>query len=208
MGALLEPLLLFGVLFLPGIGSVSPGPAVFSINRELSRIVVHNIPALALVWYMLGLKGIRLPRPGLRDLNTALIAFPGLLVIGFLGSLAALPFGGLFPPLPLEPPRTFFQWMVMAPSVLSTGYMEESYFRFYLLTRLDPAEPGKAVLFSVLLFSLCHMYEGLPGVLNAAAAGGFLSVLFLKRPAIHGLAWAHGMYNVAVYGALGFLGPG
>jgi membrane protease YdiL (CAAX protease family) len=208
MGVFLEPLILFGVLFLPGIGFVSQGPIVFSINRELSRMVVHNIPALALVWYMLGLKGIRLSKPGLRDLNTALIAFPGLLIIGFFGSLAVLPFKDLFLRLPLEPPRTFFQWAVMVPSVLSTGYMEESYFRFYLLTRLEHTGSGKAVFFSGLLFSLCHVYEGLPGILNAAVAGVFLSFLFLKYRSFHGLAWAHGMYNAVIYCILGVLGPG
>jgi membrane protease YdiL (CAAX protease family) len=205
--ALLEPLILFGVLFLPGIGFISPGVLVFSINRELSRIIVHNIPALALVWYMLGLKGIRPSKPGLRDLKTALFAFPGLLLIGFCTSL--IPLGDLFSHLSIEPPRTFFQWVVTVPSVLSTGYIEESYFRLYLLTRLEKAGigPGKGVFFSGLLFSLCHMYEGLPGILNAAVAGAFLSLLFLKYRSIHGLAWAHGAYNAAVYGAIVFFLP-
>lgn len=202
--ALLEPLILFGVLFLPGIGFVSPGPLVFSVNRELSRILVHNIPSLALIWYILGIHGGRgsplpWPRPGRRDLKPALIACSGLLIIGFCASLA--PFTDLFSPLSIEPPRNFLQWVVMVPSVLTTGYVEESYFRLYLLTRLEEAGfgPRRGVFFSVLLFSLCHIYEGLPGVLNAVLAGTFLSGLFLKYRSIHGLAWAHGAYNAAVY---------
>jgi membrane protease YdiL (CAAX protease family) len=201
MGALLEPLILFGVLFLPGIGFAAPLPLAFSINRELSRVIIHNIPSLALVWYMAGLRGSRLSVPKARDLKTALIAFAGLLSNGSIASLAMLPVSGLIPRLPVEPPRTFLQWAVMVPSVLSTGYAEESYFRFYLLTRLGETGTGpwRRVLFSVLLFSLCHLYEGPPGIINAALAGAFLSFLFLKYRSLHGLAWAHGMYNAAVY---------
>ena len=209
MGILLEPLILFCVLFLPGIGFVSPGALVFSVNRELSRIIVYNIPSFALIWYVLGLtQGERLPKPGIPDLKTALIAFPGLLIIGLCGSLGSLFFQDLFLPLSIEPPENFFQWVVMAFSVITTGYVEESYFRFYLLRRLGETEPGKGVFFSVLLFSLCHVYEGVPGVLNAALAGTFLSFLFLKSRSIHGLAWAHGAYNAAVYGILSILPPG
>jgi membrane protease YdiL (CAAX protease family) len=209
--ALLEPLILFGVLFLPGIGFVSPGPLAFSVNRELSRIVVYNIPSFALIWYILGLtRGIRLSKPGSRDLKTALVAFPGLLTIGFCGSLATLPFTDLFSPLSIEPPGNFLQWVVMVFSVLTTGYVEESYFRFYLLTRLEESglSPHRGVFFSVLLFSLCHVYEGIPGVLNAALAGTFLSVVFLKYRSVHGLAWAHGAYNAAVYIVIRVLLPG
>jgi membrane protease YdiL (CAAX protease family) len=209
--ALLEPLILFGVLFLPGIGFVSPDPLVFSVNRELSRIVVYNIPSFALIWYVLGLTGgTRLSKPGSRDLKTALVAFPGLLAVGFCASLAALPVTDLFSPVSIEPPRTFPQWAVMVPSVLTTGYVEESYFRFYLLTRLEESglSPLRGVLFSVLLFSLCHAYEGLPGVVNAALAGTFLSVVFLQYRSLHGLAWAHGAYNAAVYIAIRVLLPG
>ncbi|MDR2760044.1 MAG: CPBP family intramembrane metalloprotease [Spirochaetaceae bacterium] len=205
---LLEPLILFAILFLPGIGFVSQGPLFFSANRELSRIVVHNIPSLALIWYLLGLtRGIRLPKPCIRDLKTTLIAFSGLLAIGFCASLAVLPFTNLFPPLSIEPPKDFLQWAVMIPSVLSSAYVEESYFRFYLLTRLEETEPGplKRVFVSVFLFSLCHIYEGIPGILNAVLAGTFLSFLFLKYRSLHGLAWAHGAYNAAVYITIGLL---
>jgi membrane protease YdiL (CAAX protease family) len=198
--ALLEPLILFGVLFLPGIGFVSPETSAFSVNRELSRIVVYNIPSLALIWYILRIKGgIRPERPDLRDLKTALIALPALLLMGFCVSL--IPGGDIFSRLPIAPPRTFLQWAVLIPSILSSAYVEESYFRFYLLTRLEEAgiPPLKGVIFSVLLFSLCHIYEGLPGVLNAALAGTFLSLLFVKYRSFHGLAWAHGAYNAAVY---------
>ncbi|MDR2068254.1 MAG: CPBP family intramembrane metalloprotease [Spirochaetaceae bacterium] len=209
--ALLEPLILFGILFLPGIGFVSQGPLIFSVNRELSRIVVHNIPSLALIWYIAGVTGkIRIPKPCIRDLKAALIAFSALAVIGFCASLALLPLRDLFLPLVIEPPGTFLQWAVMIPSVLSSAYVEESYFRFYLLIRLEESEagPGKGVFLSVFLFSLCHIYEGIPGVVNALLAGTCLSLLFLKYRSLHGLAWAHGAYNAAVYIIIGGLSPG
>jgi membrane protease YdiL (CAAX protease family) len=55
------------------------------------------------------------------------------------------------------------------------------------------------VLFSTVLFSLCHIYEGPWGILNAVLAGIFLSVLFNRYRSIHGIAWAHAAYNMFVY---------
>jgi membrane protease YdiL (CAAX protease family) len=204
--ALLEPLILFCVLFLPGIGFVPQGFLDFSISRELSRILVHNIPSLALIWYIQGLTGkIPIPKPCTRDLKPALITFSGLLAASFCVSLAFLPFKDFFFRLVIEPPQTFLHWVVLAPSILSSAYVEEAYFRFYLLTRLEESGPVKGVVFSVLLFALCHIYEGLPGVVNAAVAGTLFSVLFLKYRSVHGLAWAHGAYNGAIYIILGVL---
>jgi membrane protease YdiL (CAAX protease family) len=206
MSAILEVLILFGVLFLPGIGPGPGGTLPFSVNRELSRIFVYSLPAFALIWYLLGLtEGRPLPRPCRKDLSAAALALPGLLAIGFCASLTGPFLADLAPALEVEPPRTALQWALTAASSLAAGYLEESYFRFYLLTRLTCRDgrrgvrPGKALFISAALFTLCHIYEGIPGALNALLAGIFLGWLFLKKPSLHGLAWAHGAYNVAVY---------
>jgi len=49
------------------------------------------------------------------------------------------------------------------------------------------------------LFSLCHVYEGPWGILNAVLAGIILSLLFIRFRSLHGIAWAHGAYNIFVY---------
>jgi membrane protease YdiL (CAAX protease family) len=79
--------------------------------------------------------------------------------------------------------------------------LEETYFRYDLSTRFHeagiPDIPGIGV--SVLLFSLCHVYEGLWGTLNAAFAGSILFLVYRRYGALHGIAWAHGCYNALIY---------
>jgi len=96
----------------------------------------------------------------------------------------------------------------MVFSCVCTGYLEESYFRYYLLTRLENLFTKDAfrIAISTFFFSLCHMYEGPWGILNAVLAGVLLSVLFVRYRSLHGVAWAHGAYNIFVYvmGSFGF----
>jgi membrane protease YdiL (CAAX protease family) len=99
----------------------------------------------------------------------------------------------------VEAPGSPVQWLIMICACAATGYFEESYFRLYLLTRFAGLGRGKSVFLGVLLFTLCHVYEGPWGALNAAAAGTVLSLIFTKSKSFHGIAWAHGAYNAAVY---------
>jgi membrane protease YdiL (CAAX protease family) len=100
----------------------------------------------------------------------------------------------------LTPPSGAASWIVLAISCFSTGYLEESFFRFYLLRKLENTLPLWASFFmGVTLFSFCHFYEGLWGILNAVSAGIFLSFLFIRFKSLHGIAWAHGAYNTFVY---------
>jgi membrane protease YdiL (CAAX protease family) len=136
------------------------------------------------------------------------IALLGLGSIGFCIAQVGPVLNGLLapyvtiPPSPrLEAPQSLLAWLVVFGSCLGTGYLEESYFRLYLLLRLEEAGIGirKGVFLSCLLFSLCHKYEGPWGVLQAALAGIVLSLVFIRRHSFHGIAWAHGAYNGLVY---------
>jgi membrane protease YdiL (CAAX protease family) len=137
----------------------------------------------------------------LSDLGTVLIALPGLLIIGFCVSLIS-PFFTAIPAIPrAAAPGSVPQWLAAGAACISTGYFEETYFRLYLLTRFRDLglSPVRGVCLSTLLFSFCHIYEGPWGTLNAGAAGIFLSLLFIKQGSLHGIAWAHGAYNMLVY---------
>jgi membrane protease YdiL (CAAX protease family) len=57
--------------------------------------------------------------------------------------------------------------------------------------------PG--ILVSTALFSFCHTYEGPWGMINAVLAGLLLSLIYVHYGALHGLAWAHGLYNIFIY---------
>jgi membrane protease YdiL (CAAX protease family) len=182
-----------------------PAPVEFSLLRELNRLLLYTLPALALVWRFLlrarhdAVRAILRPRK--RDLRAFLLGLPALASAGLFISLVS---GLLFRnnPIPrLESPGGLPGWIILGLSCLATGYLEESYFRFYLLLMLERAGLGtkKRLFVSVMFFSFCHIYEGPGGAINALAAGLLLSAIFIRERSLHGIAWAHGAYNLLAY---------
>ena len=211
---LLEPLLLYLVLFFPGLGGfgdgANTGTIPFSAIRELSQTLHYTLPALALIWYLI-LKKKSLSfspgklKPDRKDAYSFLFGFPGLILIGAGISLIITRLS-LSSPQELQGPYNIPGWITLIFSCLGTGYLEESYFRYYLLRKLEErVSKIPRVIFSVLLFALCHAYEGPWGILNAALAGLLLSFLFERCRSLHGIALAHACYNALVY-ALGNYG--
>ncbi|MDR1420851.1 MAG: CPBP family intramembrane metalloprotease [Treponema sp.] len=206
MRSLVEPLILYFVLFLSGFfPRPVPGFAGFSVSSELARIFLYNIPSLALIWYLLfRVKSLRewgLGLPGPKDLFSLAAAFPGMVLTGFTISAVSSLFPGVPEHFRVEAPGTMSGWLVLIFSCLSTGYLEESFFRFYLHRKLEDhgIRPGRIILMSTLLFSICHIYEGPWGCLNAVIAGFLLSFVFVRFESLHGIAFAHGLYNIFVY---------
>lgn len=213
-----EPFILYLLLFASGMVSQgsSPDPIPLCLYREIIRLFAYTLPALGLIWYLIQrqpsiprrswAQGIFKPRT--RDLLALGIALLGLGSIGFciaqvgpwLNTLLA-PAIRLSPSPRLEAPQGLRAWLVILGSCLGTGYLEESYFRLYLLLRLEKAGIGlrKGVFLSSILFSLCHTYEGPWGILQAALAGMLLSRVCIRYHSFHGIAWAHGAYNGLVY---------
>ena len=212
----MEALILYFVLFFPafnlppfaGVLEQAMDPVPFSILRELGRTLTYTIPALALLWYLMsdkkGFSALKKEKPGAGDAYSFSIGFSGLILIS-LGISLLIPLFSeyleLKSPPRVEAPLNAAGWIVLVFSCLGTGYLEESYFRYYLLTKLENPVPQAAlrIIFSVVLFSLCHVYEGPWGVLNAVLAGILLSLVFFRFRSIHGIAWAHGAYNIFVY---------
>jgi uncharacterized protein len=216
----MEPLILYFVLFFPGIysnGIYSDGiwrgveiaeTIPFSAVRELGRTLTYTIPSLALLWYIIpekkGFSSIKQEKLKKRDFLPFAIGFPGLVIIGlvisFVLSFMSLRYG-MDLPLKVEAPLSLFGWIVMVFSCLGTGYLEESYFRYYLLTKFEKQQPNALIriIFSTILFSFCHIFEGPGGIINAMLAGFLLSWLYDRYKSLHGIAWAHGAYNIFVY---------
>jgi len=215
MNNLIEPLILYGVLFLPAMFSRIPseGRILFSIPGEIQRLALHTLPGLALLWYLIREKR-SIPRtdalqPRPRDMLILLAGLSGLILISFAVSLGAYLFPGT-PPLPLiESPGDLTGWLMLTASCLGIGYLEESFFRLYLFEKLKKSFSGEwtRVFISSFFFSICHAYGGPWAVLNALSAGLFLSSLYLYWKSLHGIALAHGFYNVFVYGASLFFKP-
>ena len=224
----MEALILYLVLFFPGIlgvlswfssdwlaqGMEAAQTLPFSIFRELGRTLTYTLPAIALLLFLISrgegrqtvpgkksFSSLKKVTPNKRDILPFLIGLPVLIIIGLFISFIMTRFVTVTPPPGIEGPYNFWGWLVVVLACLGTGYLEELYFRQYLLSRMEPAIPRTAVrvLFSTALFALCHIHYGPWGVLNAAIAGLFLSALFLKFRSLHGVALAHAGYNMFVY---------
>ena len=214
----MEALILYFVLFFPSVYtsgiSVSPssaGSIPFSAINELARTLTYSIPSLVLLWYLVTGKFFsgkiweRKHRAlGRLDLYSFAAGLPVLIIIGFVISLLVSFFSKYYDialPLKVEAPVHVWGWVVMVFACLCTGYLEESYFRYYLLTKFESQLPNPVfrILLSTIMFSFCHVYEGPWGILNSALAGLLLSALFLRFRSVHGIAWAHGAYNIFVY---------
>jgi len=195
----------------------------FSIYRELGHMLTYTLPSLALLLYLIyggegrqtnihldaaaelpgkkSFSGLKDIAPGKQDIVPFVIGFPVLVITGLFIAFMIPLFTAAAAPPRIEGPYNFIGWLIVILACLGTGYLEEIYFRYYLLSRLEKAVPRTAVrvIFSTALFALCHMHDGLWGVLNAAIAGLFLSALFLKFRSLHGIALAHAGYNMFVY---------
>lgn len=183
-----EPLLLYMVLFFPALFAEKE----FSINSlPLERVLLFYLPAFFLLFFLLyHLHGLKKEEvyPRSRDIWALASAFVLLLciqnIMNFLfqvDELAAVS------------SMNFVQYCLIAFFFIIAGYLEELYFRFYLL-RKNP-KPSM-IIFSTILFVLCHKYQGPAGMFNAACAGLVLSFIFIKSRSLHGIAIAHGLYNI------------
>jgi membrane protease YdiL (CAAX protease family) len=139
-------------------------------------------------------------RFGKKDIVSGLITLPILLVTGIAVTFASFLIGGSSVAA-LNTPSTAIEWIVLCFACMFLAYLEESYFRFYLLTKREELNltSVSALALSAALFSICHIYGGPWIFLNAVISGVFLGFIFLRYNSLHGIAIAHGMYNISVY---------
>jgi len=225
MGIYAEALILYILVFFSGSAAVFAGaalPRAFSSIGEITKMLLHIIPSLALIWYLIHrsmMTDVKLVRGnyiqastlkvrfGLKDLISAAYALPCLLAAGFTVSLvssftsAYSETSGAAVNAIIHLPVTNTEWSILCVSCMLSAYLEESYFRFYLLTRREELglRVSGALVLSIILFSVCHIYGGPWSFLNAVISGAVLGFIFLRYNAIHGLAIAHGLYNISVY---------
>jgi membrane protease YdiL (CAAX protease family) len=207
LGIYIEFLLIYILLFFSGsAGSFvnTAAAAGFSSRVELIKIFLYCIPSLALIWYLLlRVKNVKewKIKPCKNDLISFFITLPCLIITGFGIAYISTYVGESNIQVMLNFPSTGFEWVILGFSCILAAYLEESFFRFYILSRRDElklnAVPAMAV--SVALFSICHIYEGHWGFLNAFLSAVILAFVFLRYNALHGIAAAHGLYNIAVY---------
>jgi membrane protease YdiL (CAAX protease family) len=187
---LVEAWALFFVLFFFQSVPLSSPPEI------ITHSLLWRVPAFILILLLMEKK---LSFSIKRDLSAGAIALVALCITGFLVSLAAA-LTGSFPPQAVSPPKGALGWIAMILLSLSTGCLEEGYFRYYLPQRISALKPGRAAyLVSALIFALCHAYEGPWGFINALLAALALSLVYIKTSSFPGIAGAHGLYNIFVY---------
>jgi len=206
MGIYAEALILYILIFFSGSAAFLTGAAPsgeFSAIAVLAKLLLHIIPSLALIWYLVykaKMLDIWAVRFGRKDMKSAVCAFPCLLAAGIIISLLSS-YSGNVSVVYSQIPSTIPGWAVLCVFCMFSAYLEESYFRFYLLSKreeLNLHAPGALVL-STIMFSVCHIYGGPWSFLNALISGSVLGFLFLRYNSLHGLAIAHGLYNITAY---------
>jgi len=207
IGIYIEALILYIVLFFAGsIGVMISMPAEaaeYSNKAELIRIFLYNIPSIALIWYLILRRKQQESRniiPGKNDLTSFFTTLPCLIITGITISLISS-MAGTHEQFMFGTPSTAGGWVILCFSCISAAYLEESFFRFYLLSKKDEFNLStvQIIAVSTALFSVCHLYSGFWGFLNAAVSGTFLCIIFLRYKSIHGIAIAHALYNIMAF---------
>lgn len=198
-------------MFLPGLlaqyGPVDP-ESFESVYRQL-LILSMTVPQTLLVVYVCDLRrpgsaarmGWR--RPAATDLVVAALGLALIwVVVGLLGlALSLLPEAWDW----TRPAVTWrFDRLELAPlalvTTLSVGYREEIFYRAYLYDRaVETNSDPKVVLGAgALVFAAGHVYQGMSGFVVSLGVGVVLALLYVRRRSLHGIAIAHGLYNLAV----------
>jgi len=208
MGIYIEALILYILLFFPGSSFIfSNKEAVitdFSVTAGLVNIFTYLIPSLALIWYLIyKARKIELwaVKPGKKDIISFVITLPCLLIIGLTVTFIGVYIGGHSSQITIKSPSTVIEWVILSITCLLAAYLEESYFRYYLLTKREELNlnAASALALSVVMFSVCHIYEGPWGFMNAVISGTILGFIFLRYYSLHGIAIAHTLYNISIF---------
>lgn len=206
-----EFLLLFAVLFLPGMlaqgGEVDP--------QSFERVMYHvQILAVALpqILLVVAFSDLRRPgsarrfgwvRPATGDLIPAGIGLVAIwVVVGLISVLAATIAGEAGGPEPTVA-WSFTRRELIPLAIVSTlaiGYREEIFYRAYLTDRAEEAgiNARTALAAGAFLFASGHVYQGVMGFVIALAIGLVLGEIYFRTRSLHGIAVAHGAYNLIV----------
>jgi membrane protease YdiL (CAAX protease family) len=206
-----EIILLFAVFFLPGYLSQAGefDPSVFNSPFYHLQIIVISLPQILLLLYILEIEGSfdtnrwGLTRLEIKDIFFAIPIFLGLAVLMMVINIVTAYTAGRSGGEGVASLQWSFSNYRLIPLLLLTtmvnAYREELFYRFYLLGRLEQLglNAAAAIGVSSILFSIGHIYQGLPGFLLALLTAFFLAGIYWKTRRFYAVAAAHGLYNFA-----------
>ena len=204
-----ELAVLFALFVVPGLVSSATVTQVVGSLSALMALSLRNIAFALLIHYLLDLHAeqhLLGPSGTARPGTTAVLTWVVLLGASFtVSALAALvnlssPEAGsraVIASLQASaPPAVWAPVLILAMG--SVGYVEELFFRGYLVGRFRQvgATPVQAVLVSAVMFSLGHGYQGPAALVFSFIAGGLLGLLWLRRGHLAAFAGGHTVYNL------------
>ncbi|GMO27729.1 MAG: hypothetical protein Ta2F_03330 [Termitinemataceae bacterium] len=100
----------------------------------------------------------------------------------------------------LDIQNSVFIHIIIIISSISTAYVEELFFRFFLLkVFLEKIPLLIAITISSLMFAACHIIQGLQGIANAFIAGIILCIIFNRLKSFNGIAIAHALFDIVAF---------
>ncbi|GMO47024.1 MAG: hypothetical protein Ta2B_28910 [Termitinemataceae bacterium] len=186
----------------------------FSVQSELITIFSYRIPLFILICFLLKVqtKSIYPILPLRKPSRISLIALGSAFIFLFVfAQLVMFIFTDIFfiaQPQYQKIPNSVVSHIIIVISSLSTAYLEESYFRFYLVKNICEAikiPAGRhlkitfAITISSAMFAFCHIWEGAPGITNAFFAGIILNMVFIRSKSFHAIALAHCVFDVLAF---------
>lgn len=208
--------LLFAVLFLPGMISQAEAVSPEAFERVMYhiQILAVSIPQVLLVVWFGDLRrpgssrayGFR--KPEARDITATVIALAASWASVWLLSVALSAAGINGEAIEPGVEWTFGRQELIPLAFLSTlaiGYREEIFFRAFIADRAEEAgtDPKIALAAAAFIFALGHLYQGVLGFIVSLTIGLVLAAVYLRTRSLHGIAIAHGLYNLVVLLAAG-----
>ncbi|MDR2601332.1 MAG: CPBP family intramembrane metalloprotease [Spirochaetaceae bacterium] len=211
---------LYCLLFLPDFSDISvlfnaktEAPEFrFSDEDAAAQIVMFYIPAIFTVFCanksqkrrFLPEKTAFQPKSGFTSRRRAAIAFCKDIFFTIAGlfsiALAVSSLSWIFPPSTTPSVHFTGRFFISIPLFfICSAVLEELFFRVYAVSALKsrPLPRGRAAGVSALLFTLPHLWEGPPGMLNALLAAFLLNAVYQKNKSLAQISAAHAAYNIA-----------
>lgn len=181
-----------------------------TFQTELSAIIVGNIVAITVLYYVLDQRSLDavflFKRPSVKSVIGVCVAVIGIIVITVL--LKTPSFQAETTPSSLEGAPLGFQLQMFLFVVLVFPLIEEIFFRGLLFGYVLDYSGSLLVAFlsTILLFGLVHAEYGLIGVLTRTIASSVYVVQRVKYNSITESYLTHGTYNAIVFfGLIGLL---
>ena len=211
-----EIAILFALFVGPGLFASVAVEDLFSSLTPLLAIITHNGAFSLLILYLTDLRGERhmvwhgeRSPQGIsgRVISICIVAgalFTTAFLLAFVYSTMGIEAHATetVPPLrALSQTASPFVWIpLFVGTMFSIGFVEELFFRGYLLRRFRQLNlsPSLSVVLSGLLFSVGHRYQGMIALVFSFAAGVILAVLWRKRGGLLPFAMGHALYNAMV----------